>query len=48
MTPENQQKLPQYLQEIAKILHQEADPKKLESLAGIKGKSQKLLILSPL
>ncbi len=35
MTPENQQKLQQYLQEIAKILHQEADPKKLESLAGI-------------
>jgi hypothetical protein len=35
MTPEDQTKLQQHLQEIARILYQEADSQKLESLEGI-------------
>lgn len=35
MTPEQQRELDHHLQAIAKILYQEAEPTKLESLAGI-------------
>jgi hypothetical protein len=35
MTPEQQQKLNQHIQAIAKILHQEADPEKIQTLEGI-------------
>ena len=35
MTPEQQRELNEHVQAIAKILHQEADPTKLASLAGI-------------
>ena len=35
MTPEKQKELEQHLQAIAEILYEEAEPTKLESLAGI-------------
>ncbi len=35
MTPEKQRELNQHLQAIAKILYEEAEPQKIESLAGI-------------
>ena len=35
MTPEKQEKLNQYLQEIAEILYEEADETQLTNLAGI-------------
>ena len=35
MTPEKQKELNQHLQAIAKILYEEAEPTKIESLAGI-------------
>ena len=35
MTPEKQRELNQHLQAIAKILYEEADPTKIDSLAGI-------------
>lgn len=35
MTPEKQQELNQYIQAIAKILHEEADPNQIQSLEGI-------------
>lgn len=35
MTPEKQQELNQYIQAIAKILHEEADSKQIKNLEGI-------------
>lgn len=44
MTPDKQQELNQHIQALAKILHEEVDPQKIQTLEGIEAKIREQIL----